>query len=94
MAFRYFPMGGCNYSAPDFSDESDEGFETMEEAVSEWKRRRQDWTGRFPCWGDGQDNADSGHESIVILANETEIREAWTFEEAVPKDEQFHYYDD
>lgn len=91
---RYFPMGGINYADPDCSEESDEGYETLGEAAYEWKRRRNDWTGRFPCWGDGQEPG-SGR-LCVILADETEVRDGWTIEEIITDpacEELTSYYD-
>lgn len=84
MTLLYIPIGGYNYSTP-----VDEGYATLDEAAAEWARRRNDWTGRFPCWGDGLES-----ESVVILADETEVREAWTLDELEHiVGEREHYFD-
>ena len=51
---RFIPVGGVNYS----TDLDDDHFDTVEQAAQVWAQRRNDWTGRFPCWGDGGEGAD------------------------------------
>jgi len=56
---HYVPVGGVNYSSIDDTVATDDIFDTVEGAAQEWARRRNDWTGRFPCWGDGGDGAET-----------------------------------
>ncbi len=72
----YMIHGGASYSAPEavpVTDESDT-FATLGEALDEWLRRRNDWTGRYPGWGDGIE-ADG---YIIVLGSEVESFDGWT----------------
>lgn len=83
--------GGCNYSPPTASDE--DVFATLAEALDEWLRRKNDWTGRFPLWGDG---INFPTDSIIILGTEADTFEGWTLADAFVEtgrdlDELLHY---
>ncbi len=71
----YMIFGGSRVSTPEavpVTDESDT-FATLTEALDEWLRRRNDWTGRFPLWGDGIES--DGY--IIVLGSEVETFEGW-----------------
>lgn len=93
--YRYMIHGGMNYSFPRWEDDS-EWFDALEAALAEWARRRCDWSGRFPLWGDMSDGAD---EYCILLGNEAETVEAWSVRSALAElgrdaDELAHYFDE
>jgi hypothetical protein len=69
----YTIYGGPNFALPTPGEEG-ESFDTLDAALDEWLRRRNDWTNRYPCWGDGIE-ADS---YIVVLGTEVESFDGWT----------------
>ena len=69
--------GGSSYSLPTASDE--DVFTTLAEALDEWLRRRTDWTGRFPMWGDG---IIFPEDRIIFLGNESYTLDGWTLVDA------------
>lgn len=76
----YMIHGGYGYALPEavpVTDESDT-FATLAEAFDEWLRRRSDWTGRHPGWGDGLES--SGY--IIVLGSEVDTFEGWTLVQA------------
>ena len=60
--------GGSNYATvrPDDPDAVADGevFATVADAAIEWARRRNDWSGRFPLWGD------CGPDGFAVLVND------------------------
>lgn len=68
----YTIYGGANYALPGPGAES---FDTLEAALDEWLRRRNDWTGRYPLWGDGVEAAGT---YIIVLGTEAETFDAWS----------------
>ena len=89
---RYQLWGGSSRALPEWGDEG-ETFDTLELAVPEWLRRRQDWTGRFPMWGDLDPFADP----CIVLGTECETFEGWTVVDMLHDTgrdgDLFHYYD-
>ena len=69
--------GGSTAGLPSASDE--DVFATLAEALDEWLRRKNDWTGRFPLWGDG---INFPTDSIIILGTEADTFEGWTLVDA------------
>jgi len=88
---RYMMWGGHSFSLPEWSDE--DTFTTLEGAVTEWLRRRQDWTGRFPTWGD----LDPFTDYAIILGDEQSTDDGWTVVDMLRDTgrdgDLFHYYD-
>ncbi len=99
-ALFYVIHGGPNYSDADVwlngvpiaasgsLDCNADAFSTMADALNAWTRRRNDWTGRFPCWGDGMTllNADAEHEHadyIIVECAAGMSHDAWTLEHAL-----------
>lgn len=84
--------GGSSYRLPyhpgAFPGGESSWFATLEEAWQEWTRRRNDWSGRFPCWGDGGPDDDA-----VYLSDPCTTYETWTARDLAGED-LFHYYDE
>lgn len=75
----YMLIGGHSYAAPEavpVTVESDT-YGSLHEALTEWLRRRNDWTGRHPGWGDGTEGSE-----VIVLGSEVETHDAWTLVEA------------
>ena len=72
----YMIHGGASYALPEATPVTDESdtFATLGEALDEWLRRRNDWTGRFPGWGDGIEA--TGY--IIVLGTEVETFDGWS----------------
>lgn len=91
---KFSIWGGTNYAQPQWDDES-EHFDTLEAAVNEWCRRRNDWTGRFPLWGDMDEGPDT---YTILLGDEAESWDAWSIRAALTElgraDELIHYFDE
>lgn len=77
MTDTYTLRGGPNFADPDPSN-PDETFDTLDAAVYEWLRRRNDWTGHWPLWGDGMGRDDA----IVVLGSETDTSDVWSLIDA------------
>lgn len=65
-----------------------DAFSTLEDALNAWTRRRNDWTGRFLCWGDGMTllDADAEYEHadyIILECAMGQSLDAWTLEHAL-----------
>lgn len=74
----YMIHGGSSFADPTpvpVTDESDT-YATLDEALTEWLRRRNDWTGRYPTWGDG------AFDGVVSYGTEVEAIEVWGLVEA------------
>lgn len=83
---KYAILGGPDYAIPTWGE--NEWFDTLEGALNEWARRRNDWTGRYPCWGDAMshrdvDAPDGNADPIIILGNEVETLDGWSLERAL-----------
>lgn len=75
----YMLIGGHSYAAPEavpVTVESDT-YGSLHEALTEWLRRRNDWTGRYPGWGDGTEGGE-----VIVLGSEVDTVDAWTLVEA------------
>lgn len=86
----YMIMGGYSYAAPGVpaSGEPDsECYTTFEEAWREWTRRRNDWSGRYPMWGDGC----LDDQPAIVYGNEVETIDAWTVREVCEQVESDDY---
>lgn len=93
--YRYSIHGGINYAFPQWEDSS-EWFDSLEDALDEWARRRNNWSGRFPLWGDMNEGPDT---YCISLGNEAETLEAWSIRSALDElerdpDELVHYFDE
>lgn len=109
--------GGPNYSgiyftidpvdiAPEGSlDHKADAFSTMEDAFNAWIRRRNDWTGFFPCWGDGLELVERGKDDDVVYADyiigfhdsSGDVVDGWTIEECLVqlnREGELHHYVD
>jgi hypothetical protein len=73
----YTIHGGSNFALPEPGAEG-ESFATLAEALDEWLRRRNDWTGRYPGWGDG----DVAVGYIIVLGTEVDTFEGWSLVQA------------
>jgi len=72
----YMLRGGAIYGEPVASDS--DVFRTLEEALDEWLRRRSDWTGRFPLWGD----MNSSDDTVIVHGTEQDTFEQFTLVQA------------
>ncbi len=70
----YTIYGGANFAPPEPGAEG-ESFDTLDAALTEWLRRRNDWTGRYPLWGDGVEAAST---YIIVLGTEAETFDGWS----------------
>lgn len=70
----YTIYGGANYALPEPGAEG-ESFDALDAALTEWLRRRNDWTGRYPLWGDGVEAAST---YIIVLGTEAETFDGWS----------------
>ena len=70
----YTIYGGANFAPPEPGAEG-ESFDTLDAALTEWLRRRNDWTGRYPLWGDGVESAGT---YIIVLGTEVETFDGWS----------------
>lgn len=87
----YTIYGGANYALPEPGAEG-ESFDTLDAALDEWLRRRSDWTGRYPLWGDGVEAG--GY--IIVLGTEVDSFDGWGLVRAFVEtgrdiDELIHY---
>lgn len=95
MTILFGLHGGSSYIAlyppDDGMPDGVEWFGELESAGREWRRRRNDWTGRYPLWGDG------GPDDVaVFMVKDGDTLEAWTAREIVAEDnldDLAHYYD-
>ena len=76
----YMIHGGASYALPEATPVTDESdtFATLAEALDEWERRRNDWTGRYPGWGDGIES----DGFAIVLGSEVDTFDRWTLVEA------------
>jgi hypothetical protein len=89
----FLTVGGVNYSNNGAQMKDCQG--TQDEAVAEWIRRRNDISGRFPCWGDGMDWM---HDPIAIRVRFSggevvDVVDAVYAGDVIPADEMFHLFD-
>lgn len=74
----YTIYGGPGYAPPE-PGAPGESFPTLSAALIEWLRRRNDWSGRYPLWGDNGGDTDA---PIIVLGTETDTYDGWNLVEA------------
>lgn len=88
---RYFTIDPVTIAPSGTFDRDADAFASEADAIAAWCARRNDWTGRFPCWGDGLDLPGE----LIVLAHDStgDVVDGIALIDAVDEDELHHYVD-